>query len=1530
MDRDTHKISNRYYWNIKELVAFSLFTLGFLNLPLYAYECTYDEVTVSPTDSYLTCITTCPTQLHWVPPNNMLSCNFLHQQNWCRRYCADAEEDVCDGNPVKLSSGAKLQFETDYQGTGEFPLTLKRNYSSGWTMPDGSWGEGWLGTDSARIVSVTNANEGDTYTVVRPNGDYLKFTWISGGGGTTQPIKPDTKASLTLYNYQDSHIWVLRLPDGIHEVYDFDQQAFIDDQRYTSRLLWKKWRGGLQHVYAYDSDGRLDTITHTNGQQLQFLYDTHGRVEQVTAPGGQAFNYSYDTTGNLVSVTYPGAASDSASDTATKTYLYEDSRHPHHLTGILDESGQRFATYAYDGEGRTILSEHGNGVERFEVLRYGESVRTRNALGKETVYRFGTSGSGASTMRQLLEVDGEATASCAASNSSYFYDANGNKDLIKDENDYYTDLDYDSRGQLIRRTEALVMVDDNLEPVPETRVVEIDWLPAPALNLPSERREPGKTTNYSYQNDRLISRIETDTSQHSEPYSTNGNTRAWTYSYTFHDVDERQIESLSIDGPLLGVSDSTSYNFDALGNLTRLTNPLGHVIQHSAHTAQGRPGRVTDANGLITEMSYNALGLLTEARVLTQQGAATTHFTYHPNRLISRVTLPDDSYLSFEYNTAHHLIAIVNNQGERIEYTPSLLDGKWTEQIVHSGDGTITQTKRRVYDELGRVIRLLGADTQQTDYQYDPAGNRISQTEQGDVTTAETLLNHDGLKRLTTLTNPLQHLIQFEYDAQGNVSAVTDQRANTTGYVYDGFDNLIQQTSPDSGTTTYYYDEAGNRSRQVDARGVEIIYDYDLLNRVTGIRYPTDPEQNVSFTYDEGSNGLGRLTAINDPSGVTRLAYDERGNIATHSHTRNGEVLTLEYRYDLANNLIQQTYPSGRILTYTRDEQGRIAAITTQVDGSTPEQTVVSDVLYQPYGPLAGLSYGNGLTFTIDYDLDGRITGMETRNGLLIQSGFSYDYNRVNDITAILDDITQENQGFDYDLLHRLTQASGRYGTEGYDYDPVHNRTLLQQDSATTTYLYATDSNRLTGINNGNIGHDEAGNRISQGHKTFTYASNGRLSEVKTSGASLGRYQYDALGQRREKILGTGPQTRYVYDWYGRLVSEIRNGQVTEYLYLDQQPIAITKGGFIGSAGDWDNDGIPDDEDNCSVLENPAQIDSDGDGYGNRCDTDLNNDGIIDNADLTLYLQTHNTRLVGGRDNGRQYNPMMDFNNDQAINGLDLWILKTWYFSSEGAGPGALDQTDDPQLAYIHFEHRGAPVAVSDEAGEVVWQAHYQPFGEVEELTDVDGDGEAYTLNLRYPGQYYDEESGSYYNYFRDYDPATGRYLQSDPIGLKGGFNTYAYVYQNPMIWTDRFGLFSDGRTYGPEHNSQGHWGHSDFTDSNRFDYTREDHDPRTQPLPTWDNPTFDPSSHFRPRDKSLIEDLGEAIDNCDKDMFERYMHQLQDTYSHYDAGYRWPWTLGHAFGGQWPDRNGRAWQNAEKETKYWVEEWDKNCPCVK
>ena len=110
-------------------------------------------------------------------------------------------------------------------------------------------------------------------------------------------------------------------------------------------------------------------------------------------------------------------------------------------------------------------------------------------------------------------------------------------------------------------------------------------------------------------------------------------------------------------------------------------------------------------------------------------------------------------------------------------------------------------------------------------------------------------------------------------------------------------------------------------------------------------------------------------------------------------------------------------------------------------------------------------------------------------------------------------------------------------------------------------------------------------------------------------------------------------------------------------------------------------------------------------------------------------------------------------------------------------------------LYYLYNDHLGTPRAVSDEGQQVTWRWISDPFGNGLPEEDPDGDGQRFTLDLRFPGQYYDEETGLHYNYFRYYDPRIGRYITSDPIGLDGGLNTYLYAYANPMKFLDQRGL---------------------------------------------------------------------------------------------------------------------------------------------
>ncbi|WP_241086458.1 RHS repeat domain-containing protein [Candidatus Vondammii sp. HM_W22] len=119
-------------------------------------------------------------------------------------------------------------------------------------------------------------------------------------------------------------------------------------------------------------------------------------------------------------------------------------------------------------------------------------------------------------------------------------------------------------------------------------------------------------------------------------------------------------------------------------------------------------------------------------------------------------------------------------------------------------------------------------------------------------------------------------------------------------------------------------------------------------------------------------------------------------------------------------------------------------------------------------------------------------------------------------------------------------------------------------------------------------------------------------------------------------------------------------------------------------------------------------------------------------------------------------------------------------------------RTADDRVYYYQNDHLGTPQKMVTRSGGVVWSARYQAFGEVDILV------EEVENNLRMPGQYFDKETGLYQNYFRTYDPGTGRYLESDPIGLEGGLNTYLYVNANPLRFTDPRGLDNVGCTTDP------------------------------------------------------------------------------------------------------------------------------------
>jgi RHS repeat-associated protein len=142
-----------------------------------------------------------------------------------------------------------------------------------------------------------------------------------------------------------------------------------------------------------------------------------------------------------------------------------------------------------------------------------------------------------------------------------------------------------------------------------------------------------------------------------------------------------------------------------------------------------------------------------------------------------------------------------------------------------------------------------------------------------------------------------------------------------------------------------------------------------------------------------------------------------------------------------------------------------------------------------------------------------------------------------------------------------------------------------------------------------------------------------------------------------------------------------------------------------------------------------------------------------------------------------------------------IWLGDTLVGVIAGATPTApVSSTNAATLYYVYTDHLDTPRLVADIAGNRRWSwgiLSAEPFGTTAPNEAPAGQtaAQAFTLNIRFPGQYLDKETGSFYNYFRNYNPKTGRYVQSDPIGLQGGLNTYAYVGGNPVLYIDPDGL---------------------------------------------------------------------------------------------------------------------------------------------
>jgi len=566
-------------------------------------------------------------------------------------------------------------------------------------------------------------------------------------------------------------------------------------------------------------------------------------------PDGEAYRYSYNGAGNLEYVSYPDGTSSSGSnpfneDNPYRTYHYDDLTNSNLVTGITDENrAPYYKKVVYDTAGRAISSGLANGTLGNSSLDYGSIddaidplVTVTNALGKETDYylehHYGVS--------NIKTVDGVPLGTCLEDSQSLsYYAANG---WLEDQTDkadvvthytYYTDT---ARYGLVEtRTEAIS--------TPDERMFTYDWdsttrqmiYKKVAAKVGGTLTDLRKTDYVYYPNTRrLQTRTETDLTTDAVPYATTNRTRVWGYDYQYHDGAETQLKKMTITDP---VGNSTIYDYSVEGFLTTMTNALTQITQYQNHNGRGQPRKIIDPNGTETLLTYTPRGWLDTMLQDSGGSDALTDLDYDEVGQLKKVTLPDNTFLTFDYDDAHRLWRIWNNAGERIEYQ---LDGAGNPEklLVKSGTGSVERTVDYVFDALSRLHRVEGSYGQYTQYDYGSDGN-LSEVKDALIHTS--VPSFDDLGRMDALLDAKNETASFQYDGEDRIKKVTDQRELETDYIYDGFGNLKQLTSPDTGVTEYKYDDAGNRIEMTDARLKVVDYTYDVLNRLKTVEY-LDPD----------------------------------------------------------------------------------------------------------------------------------------------------------------------------------------------------------------------------------------------------------------------------------------------------------------------------------------------------------------------------------------------------------------------------------------------------------------------------------------------------------------------------------------------------------------------------------------------------------------------------------------------------------------------------------------------------------------
>ncbi len=754
-------------------------------------------------------------------------------------------------------------------------------------------------------------------------------------------------------------------------------------------------------------------------------------------------------------------------------------------------------------------------------------------------------------------------------------------------------------------------------------------------------------------------------------------------------------------------------------------------------TSMDGPGLAADGVNDVTTYTYNARGQLlttTDPNGLTQEVLA-----YGTSGQPTLIRDHQGFEWALEYDLAGRLLKSTFEPGtlnEETTYTYDIIG-----QMLSSTD-PLGRTWNYTYDEARRLTQITAPSGDTIGFDHDAMGN-ITRTTYSDATATIAYLEetqYDELGRILQAIGSNGQTTSFSHDVEDNLATITDATSLTTTNSYDALNRMSQIVDRANGTTAMAHDVDNQMTSYIDPRGIETAFDFngfgDLIREVSADR------GTMTYSY----NNRGMVTSMTDGRGVvTNYAYDDGGRLVSKTFPADPSLDQIfTYHSDPAQphnlgSLASVTDQTGQT-SYSNDPtRGAFFEDLRQIGSAQYSTTYTSDA----GGQTTQMDYPSGSQLLFSYDADGDLTGLQWQ-------AFDPVFNSYAAPVDVVSGLTYKPHG----PLTSLTYGDG--GVMTASYDSSYRLTGLTDTRSGTTLRDET----YNWTNRNNLGGVTDNLNPAQG-QSFTYSNREFLASADGTWGDFD-WLYDSVGNRTEQmslvagtplvdvysywpdtnqldsvLLSTGVERRFTYDGAGNVIATNRGALAHSYTYdAANRMSSFAVNGVVQAQYQYNSLG----QQVVRHLTAAGQtIHSVHDALGNRI------------AEYDYDPGTGTSTLI------REY----------------IW-----------AGGMIVGVVENGTLYFVRTDHIGRPVFATDDAGVKVWEATYLPFGGVHTST---GPNSA----LRFPGQWFQSETGLHQNWMRDYDPTTGRYMQADPLGLVDGASIYGYALQNPGRYVDPRGEFT-------------------------------------------------------------------------------------------------------------------------------------------